>query len=174
MMEVMKNRWIGLPVFGLWLGAQVAWSLTRMLGEYLLGLRSLWLSLMWLGFLGFFLLNNTANPLFQAKTNYLTHAEFPEYQELLRVVAQKNEAFAKTVVQQGAHHWSSSQQEALLAAVEQNSVLKKEVQYWENILQLQPTSREVLLNMSQLYAWQDQKEKASVFQKQAHALDPNP
>jgi tetratricopeptide (TPR) repeat protein len=51
--------------------------------------------------------------------------------------------------------------------------VQKEIVYWENISQKQPTSRDVLWNLSELYRYAGDTEKAQEYLQKAKEVDPN-
>lgn len=51
--------------------------------------------------------------------------------------------------------------------------LQAEINFWETILQHQPKSRDVLLNLSLLYSAQQLDEKAAEYRQKALYIDPN-
>lgn len=59
----------------------------------------------------------------------------------------------------------------------ENKVTKEEIQsqiaFWEQVLKMQPNSRDVLLNLANLYAANTQLEIAADYKESAVSLDPN-
>ena len=51
--------------------------------------------------------------------------------------------------------------------------LLKEVEHWENVLKVQPQSRDVLLNLAHLYSTLNQEDKAVEYKNKAINIDPN-
>lgn len=54
-----------------------------------------------------------------------------------------------------------------------SAVLTETIKTWEEYHRLQPTHRDVLLNLSLLYSAQGEQEKARKYLLQAQAVDPN-
>lgn len=51
--------------------------------------------------------------------------------------------------------------------------LQTEIKFWETVLQHQPKSRDVLLNLSLLYSALQQEDKATEYREKALYIDPN-
>ena len=54
-----------------------------------------------------------------------------------------------------------------------NKNLDQQIQFWEAARAKQPTDRDILLNLSHLYAAENNQELASKYSQQARELDPN-
>lgn len=54
-----------------------------------------------------------------------------------------------------------------------SSVLEKEIEFWLSWYQVQPTHRDVLLNLHYLYQQLGDEDKALLYLKQAQTVDPN-
>ena len=61
----------------------------------------------------------------------------------------------------------------IVPQVSQVTPIQIEMTYWQNALALQPTSRDILWNLSLLYQADGQKDKAKELQAQAQQIDPN-
>lgn len=58
-------------------------------------------------------------------------------------------------------------------AITAEARLDQEIQYWENLHQLQPTHRDILVNLVALYQLKGDEAKATYYLEQARRLDPN-
>jgi tetratricopeptide (TPR) repeat protein len=60
-----------------------------------------------------------------------------------------------------------------VVANKSNREIQTEIFFWENVLKSQAQSRDVLLNLSQLYSAQQDHEKALNYRNKAINIDPN-
>lgn len=164
---------IFLPFFLLSLFLHLAWSGFEM-GVLFLGLYSAALIAGGAATItGFFFLHSLSSPLLTFQKAYLQNPSFTHYQDLLIAFAKNNRPVAEEMVLGGEKGLNDQQKNQLRLALKENSKVKKEIQYWESVLPLQPTDRDILFNLSQLYTWDEQPKKAEKTLEMAKNIDPN-
>lgn len=152
--------------------ARVTWSFIRMFGLFVRTVETPVLSSVFAGLTLLSWVASFSTPLTQLKNQYFFRPSFTAYEQVFRHVAQRSPLAAEQILnnQTGL---SPAQHHTLSFDANEGSALQDEVIVWENALKLQPTDRDVLLNLYELYTRTNQPLKAQQALTKAKEIDPN-
>ncbi len=162
-----------LPFFLFWLSLQVAESFGRMFLFFLTTIKTFLISCVFACAVFFFFYRSFSTPLSRAQSQYLQDNTFESYKQLLVVFAKQHSSTARSLVEEQGMFFSPEGRRDLSNAVKQNDKIKQEIQYWGEKLTLQPTARDVLINLSRLYHWQGDEMRSAQYVEKAQKIDPN-
>ena len=111
------------------------------------------------------LLSSFDNSLTKEKTLFLQTNEPSGYKHLISSISQISHSSAEEIVK---NDWKE-----LPFSLQTERSLQAQIFYWESILKLQTTDRDVLVNLATLYARNNQPSKAKASLELAKQLDPN-
>jgi tetratricopeptide (TPR) repeat protein len=162
-----------LPFFLGWLAFSIATSFSRMWLDFLGKLIPLFVAIIFITFMlgSFHRFGQTE--VYAQKLHYLKQQTFENYAAYMEKLAQKDFDTTKKTVQAQADSLTPQQHAVLSNTLENKSPLAREIEYWEAVAQLQPTHRDVLLNLAELYQADKNLLRANEYFDKAKAIDPN-
>ncbi len=162
-----------LPLFLAILAFSITTSFVRMWIDFLGKLIPLFAALVFIVFMGFNFYHFGLTSLYATKLEYLKHQTFENYTAYIEQLAQKDFSSSQKTVKAQGESLSDQQHAALSVALENKSPITREIEFWEAVAKLQPTHRDVLLNLAELYQADKNLLRANEYFNRAKEVDPN-
>ena len=148
-------------------------SISRMAWLFLLDSQTLFLFSFAACVIFLSLISSFDNSLAKTKAAFLQTHDPSEYKHLIANISHISHNSAEEIAQ---HDWKQlrmNEKKELLSSLQTERSLEAQISYWESILKLQTTDRDVLINLAALYARNNQPNKAKASLEFAKQIDPN-
>lgn len=164
-------RRLGLVVFLPYLFLALLTSASKMLWDFLPTFAAVFFSLIFcLVVITPTLFSPISSLQLQAK-HYLQDQSFSSFLLFLGEISSQDPKLAESVRQQA--NLTEEQRAETEKFITEQSVISKEIAFWEKIYSAQNTHRDVLLNLATLYEASHQDNMATEMRKAAQQVDPN-